>query len=153
MMRKKRRGGGDGVQHGFAGRPHLDQSDPVQRHRIDHLLSTSDFLFLPTRADCTPVAFSEASAFGLPVVSTQVGGVAEMVCDGITGALLPMDAGPRDYAEVIRTLYQDASRYKALRLASRQWYEQRLNWDAWARDVVPILEELSDRRRGPTARS
>lgn len=44
---------------------------------------------LPTLGDCLPMVLSEAGAAGLPAVSTQVGGIAEIVKEGKTGFLVP----------------------------------------------------------------
>jgi glycosyltransferase involved in cell wall biosynthesis len=42
--------------------PFLDKNDERQRKELDRLLLSADFLLVPTRADCTPIVFCEASA-------------------------------------------------------------------------------------------
>src|SRR5207237_7156448 len=81
--------------------PFLDKNDKAQRERFVDLLWASDLLFVPTRADCSPIVFSEASAYGLPIVSTATGGVPEIVHDGENGILLPRSARGAEYAERI----------------------------------------------------
>ena len=44
--------------------PHLDKSRDADAATLYRLFLTADFLILPSRAECTPVVFSEASAFG-----------------------------------------------------------------------------------------
>jgi glycosyltransferase involved in cell wall biosynthesis len=46
---------------------------------------------LPTRADMLAIVLCEAGAAGLPLVSTSVGGIPEIVRDGETGLLVPPD--------------------------------------------------------------
>lgn len=52
----------------------------------------SDLVVLTSDNEGTPVCLIEAQAAGLPVVTTDVGGVATVVDDGRTGAIVPEDA-------------------------------------------------------------
>jgi len=122
--------------------PFLDKNDQRQRRELEQLFMVSDFLLVPTRADCTPMVFCEANAFGLPVITTNTGGVPEVIRDGENGFLLPYDAGGAAYAAVIAGLYRDEQRYVELARASRVAFENRLNWDAWGVAVKRILAEL-----------
>src|SRR5260370_21113533 len=69
--------------------PYLNRKDPVQRRELEMLYETADFFLLPTRADCTPMVFCEASSFGLPIIAPDIGGVHEIIRDGENGFLLP----------------------------------------------------------------
>jgi glycosyltransferase involved in cell wall biosynthesis len=68
----------------------------VQVHRdvkanskaLRDLYATSDIFVLPTLADCFSLVCMEALAAGLPVVSTNVGGIPDIVLEGKTGRLL-----------------------------------------------------------------
>jgi glycosyltransferase involved in cell wall biosynthesis len=46
---------------------------------------------LPTRGDCLPMVLPEAAAAGLALVSTDVGAISEIVRDGETGLLVPVN--------------------------------------------------------------
>ena len=122
--------------------PFLDKNDERQRKELEQLLMSVDFLLVPTRADCTPIVFCEASAFGLPVIATNTGGVPEVVREGENGFLLPHEARGDAYAEVIARVYHDDERYAALVRASRAAFEERLNWDAWGLAVKHILSNV-----------
>jgi glycosyltransferase involved in cell wall biosynthesis len=56
---------------------------------LKQLYYESDIFCLPTYGDCLPMVLSEAGAAGLPVVSTRVAGIPEIVEDGTTGFLVP----------------------------------------------------------------
>ncbi len=124
--------------------PFLDKNDESQRKELEQLLMSADFLLVPTRADCTPIVLCEASAFGLPVITTLTGGVPEIVREGENGFLLPYEARGEAYAEVIARVYYDEERYAELVRTSRAAFEERLNWDAWGVAVKHILADLFD---------
>lgn len=131
--------------------PFLDKNDAIQSEKIEQLFATSDFLLLPTRADCAPNVFREANAFGLPVITTDTGGVSGIIREGENGCMLPFAARGNDYAEVIARLYQDDQRYTALVRSSRAAFEDRLNWDAWGSALQGIvLKTMQDAAEGST---
>jgi len=51
----------------------------------------ADIVVLPSRADTAPLAIPEAMACGIPVIATRVGGIPEMVEEGVTGDLVAVD--------------------------------------------------------------
>jgi glycosyltransferase involved in cell wall biosynthesis len=53
------------------------------------LFSEADVFVLPSRADCLAVVLMEATAAGLPVVTTDVGALREAIQPGTTGLLVP----------------------------------------------------------------
>lgn len=120
---------------------YLDKRDETQRKEMEELFETSDFLFLPTRNECYGMVFCEASAYGLPSISTDTGGVSGAVSEGENGFLLPLSAGGAEYAELIARIYGDEERYAELVRSSRATFEQRLNWDAWGRTVTRLIDE------------
>jgi colanic acid/amylovoran biosynthesis glycosyltransferase len=83
-----------------------------------------DLLLLTSRSEGLPVAIQEALAHGVPVVATDVGGVAEAVDrSGDNGALLPADASPDVVAAAVEALWlADAETVTARRdAAHRRW--------------------------------
>ena len=72
-------------QGGLAGRVRL----LGVRRDVPELLSAADGYVLSSAWEGMPVAVLEASAVGLPIVATSVGGVPEVVEDGTTGLLVP----------------------------------------------------------------
>lgn len=63
-------------------------SDPLKT-----LYHQSDIFCLPTYGDCLPMVLSEASAASLPIVSTQLAGIPEIVKEGESGFLIPTGDG------------------------------------------------------------
>jgi glycosyltransferase involved in cell wall biosynthesis len=120
--------------------PFLDKRDRSQRAHLERLFATSDFLLLPTRREAFGHVFCEASAFGVPSITTATGAVPEVVRDGENGYALPYDATGIDYAQVIAAVWRDRQRYVRLVASSRAAYEERMNWDRWARTVKDVLD-------------
>jgi len=121
--------------------PFLDKGDETQRQKLYSLLLTSDFLLLPTRAELYGMVFCEASAFGLPSVTTNTGGIPGAIEEGKNGFMLPLSARGTDYAMVISKAYRDGHYYRELVKSSRAVFNDRLNWEAWAKSVKRLIDE------------
>jgi glycosyltransferase involved in cell wall biosynthesis len=130
--------------------PFLDKRDDRQRAQLEKLYATSDFLLLPTRREAFGHVFCEASAFGLPSITSNTGAVPEVVRHGENGYVLPYEAAGSEYARIIADLYRDEKRYKALVASSRAAYEARLNWDVWAASLKEVLRDRSIPSASPT---
>jgi len=111
----------------------LDKNNEQHRKRLDELFKTSDFFFLPTRAECYGIVYNEAAAYGLPVITTDTGGVSCVVKEGVNGHLLPVKARGDQYAMVIKEICSDKVRYDTLVHNSRNQFEKYLNWDTWTK--------------------
>jgi glycosyltransferase involved in cell wall biosynthesis len=122
--------------------PWLDQNIPEGRLALQGLYYGADFFVLPTRAECWGIVFCEASAYGLPIVATDTGGVSTVVQQNINGVLLPPSAGGQEYADVISAIWSDPARYQRLRRTTRERYESVLNWEAWGQSVRVVLENI-----------
>jgi glycosyltransferase involved in cell wall biosynthesis len=82
------------------------------------LLADYQFAVLPSHHEGLPNAVLEAMAAGLPVVATAVGGVPEIVTDGVTGLLVPPRT-PADLAAAIGRLAADPALRARLGAAGR----------------------------------
>lgn len=75
------------------------------RANVAKLYAEGHLLILPSNWEGSPQVIMEAMAAGLPVIATAVGGVPEMVEDGITGILVP----PRDSESLTQAILQLAT--------------------------------------------
>jgi len=89
------------------------------RADVADILRASDVFVLSSRWEGNPMSVMEAMAAGLPVVSTAVGGVPELVREGVTGRLVPSeDAGA--LAQALQALVDDPARRQAMGAAARR---------------------------------
>jgi len=68
--------------------------------------SAADFSILPSLLEATSISGLEAMAAGLPLVGTEVGGIPELIHNGINGYLCK-PANPKDLAEKIDKLLEE----------------------------------------------
>jgi glycosyltransferase involved in cell wall biosynthesis len=122
--------------------PFLNKNDPAQRQQFYELFLQSNFLIFPTRADCSPMVIGESNAFGLPVITSDVGGIPTLVRDGKNGYMLPYAASAEDYAKTIASVFGDRTRYQDLVRSSRAEYDTRLNWKKWAESLQNVLTSV-----------
>jgi glycosyltransferase involved in cell wall biosynthesis len=89
------------------------------RSDVADILRASDMFVLSSRWEGNPMSVMEAMTAGLPVVSTAVGGVPELVRDGETGLLVPSeDTGA--LAQAIQALVDNPALRQAMGVAARQ---------------------------------
>jgi glycosyltransferase involved in cell wall biosynthesis len=107
--------------------PHEDVPDFVEA--LDVAVSSSDF-------EGMPLAVMEFLAAGKPVVATAVGGVPDLIEDGVQGLLVPPQR-PGELADAIASLLRDPERRRRLGEAGRE--RQRVEFDF--ERMVRALEE------------
>jgi glycosyltransferase involved in cell wall biosynthesis len=110
------------------------------RNDVSDLMTAADLVLLPSVAEAFGLAAAEALYLGVPVVATRVGGIPEIVSDGIDGVLVPpADSGA--LADAIVELLSDEPRRLKLAGAGRAKVGERFRFE----DMVRRYEELYDR--------
>lgn len=115
-----------------------------ERRDIPDILSCIDIFVMPSVAEGLPNALLEAMAMGKPVVATKVGGIPEVIQNGINGLLVPPhDAG--SLAEAIISLIDNDNLAKKIGQASREFilehYSIRSTVHKWQSLYISILEK------------
>jgi glycosyltransferase involved in cell wall biosynthesis len=109
--------------------------------RRDQLLAASDVFVLPSHLEGMPMAMLEAMASGLPLIVTPVGGIPEVVTDGIEGKLI----APGDVAQLTQALsamINDPARRWELGQHARERAAQ-YDVGAYATSLLGIYRRLS----------
>jgi glycosyltransferase involved in cell wall biosynthesis len=116
--------------------------------RMIALFREADLYVLPTRADSHAIATLEAMAMGLPVISSPVGGVVDVIEDGTTGYLVPRD-DRLTLADRIRRLMSDRALRLRMGIAGRRRVERHFNAQTIAAAVVDLLKRAAASRSNP----
>ena len=117
-------------------------------HRADvpNVLASLNVLVLPSYAhEGIPQIILQAQAMARPVVATTIGGIPEVVQDGVTGLLVP----PRDaevLAEKIRAILDDSALAKNLGQAARAHIERGYSLDAMGARLLRLYEKLAEQK-------
>lgn len=112
---------------------------------LRELFAAADIFVLASRGEAFPNVVVEACASGLPAIVTDVGGMAEMVVDGVTGFVIPPDDVDALTARLDTLIANDSMRTTmaaAARLLAERRYDGRTN----ARRVVDLLIEAASSR-------
>jgi glycosyltransferase involved in cell wall biosynthesis len=111
--------------------------------RLREVYSQSDIFFLPTRADFAPtISVCEAMAMRLPVVTTRVGGLENVVRDGENGFCV--ESGNIDaLAQRLLVLGSNAALRKKMGECGRRIVERDYNIRANSDIIVSILKSLA----------
>lgn len=153
--------------HGLDGQVDLDivspnapsiDSDRVRVHRtlipqspqLVELYRRADIFVLPTLGDAFGQVVAEALACGLPVVSTDVGGIPEMVESGVNGFLVPPGDAVQ-LAQALRRLVDDPRR--RVRMGQASLARARLSHDAMRnnRRILDLMGSLATVRQAVPA--
>jgi glycosyltransferase involved in cell wall biosynthesis len=124
-------------QHGFISKKH-----EKDRKRLEKLFSEAHFLILPSRAECCAIVFAEASSFGLPSLTTRVGGIPTAIEEGRNGWTFPLDGTAKEYCDYIERYMSSKADYRELALSSFKEYSERLNWSSAGKNVYDLIQEF-----------
>jgi len=125
------------AERGLTGRVVL----PGFRPDLDSLIGAADMVALPSYTEGLPNIALEASAAGLPVVATAVGGTPEVVADGETGYLVP-PGEPGPIAERVNELLSNESLRIRFGAAGRERMQNEFSFASQAERYLRLLHSL-----------
>jgi len=108
---------------------------------MDIVFSGLDIVALTSYNEGTPVSLIEAQAAGKPVVSTNVGGVADVVQEGVTGFICP----PNDteaFCAALLKLTENTERRAEMGFAGVRNVQSRFSYQRLVRDMGAYYESL-----------
>lgn len=111
---------------------------------LDQFLPWADVVTLPSFTEGLPNVALEASAAGVPVVATAVGGTPEVVADGVSGLLVP-SGSPEQLTEALSQLLSDATLRTKLGAGGRHRMRAEFTFEAQAAKYAELFERLTHR--------
>lgn len=111
------------------------------RKDVPEILAECDVFALSSVAEGIPLTLLEAMAAGLPVVATRVGGVDEVVVDGVTGTLVE-PSNPAALAQALRGYVEDESLRRQHGEAGRERVEQHFSLHAMLAGYTSLYDEV-----------
>ena len=114
---------------------------PGFRTDLDTLIGGADVVVLPSYTEGLPNVALEASAAGVPVVATAVGGTPEAVADGVSGFLVP-PGQPAAIANKVVELLSDPALRARFGAAGRDRMREQFTFQAQAAAYLKLLNTL-----------
>jgi len=111
------------------------------REDIPELLASFDVFVLPSRSEGFGRVNLEAMAMGKPVISTNVGGIPEVVADGFSGILVP-SGDSKALSHAIIRLLNDSKLRKSMGREGRKRVEEHFTLQEHVRRVEKIYQEI-----------
>ncbi len=122
--------GSNAIFFGFA-------SDETTRE----LMAASDLFVLPTREEGFGLALAEAQACGVPVVSTRIGPIPQVVADGETGILVPVNDVPA-LTDAVMSLLGDPEKRRHMGAEGRRRTVELFGPDRYAREMEDLYTQV-----------
>lgn len=111
-----------------------------KQESVNELLAIADLLLMPSELESFGLAALEAMACRVPSIATAVGGVPELITDGVDGRLFPVGAVD-EMAEAAIGLLSDAGKLEEMGEAARRTAQKRF----CATRIIPAYERYYER--------
>ena len=127
----------------------LDVDEKVTFHgRVDddelaRIYAAADIYLIPTmRYEGLPLALLEAMSHGIPTISSEIGGNADVITHDFDGLFIkPGDMG--ELVSSIRKLGDDSKLRNSISIAARETTEKRFDKERMVKETLEILENMS----------
>lgn len=119
----------------------------MSQDAVAKTLADADALVLPSFAEGVPVTLMEAMASGLPVLATRVGGISELVEDGVSGYLVP-PGNVEELTARLRDLLGDPELRQRMGAAGRAKVAAEFNQETEAGRLAQLMTPLARESRG-----
>jgi O-antigen biosynthesis protein len=114
---------------------------PLSRSEVLDHIADCDVFVCTSRDEVLPLVVIEAMALGRAIISTRVGGIPEIITEGVDGIIVGID-DDRALADKLVLLHNDQSLLSRLGSASRNKYEAELTMERYGREMLRLVEEL-----------
>jgi glycosyltransferase involved in cell wall biosynthesis len=117
------------------------------RRDVANLMRAADGYVMSSAWEGLPMVLLEASASGLPIVATRVGGIPEIVIDGQTGFLVPPQNPPALAQAMLKMMALPTGVRQAMGIQGRIYTQEHYGFDKILDEWEKIYENLIQRQR------
>lgn len=115
----------------------------LPHEKVMELIAAADVFVLPSIVEACPIALLEAMAAGAPTVCTRVGGIPEIVKDGVNGLMVqPGDEGA--LADAILHILNDDKLAERIRANGLKIVREGLSWERTAERTLAVYETVRE---------
>jgi glycosyltransferase involved in cell wall biosynthesis len=107
---------------------------------IEKVLAAADIIILTSDNEGTPLSLIQAGMSGLPVVTTRVGSVPEVVLDGVTGIITSLDV--HEIADALEKLAKSAELRARMGAAAQEFTQLSFGIDRLVNDHEQLYKKL-----------
>lgn len=118
---------------------------PGKRSDVDHCLQAMDLYVQPSHYEGMPIAILEAMSCGLPIITTNVGGIPEVVVNRLNGILLDRPE-PKPISEALCTLLSDRELQRSYSTQSRRIAQEKFSVDTMVKSYENYFAKLIGRQ-------
>jgi glycosyltransferase involved in cell wall biosynthesis len=122
------------------------------RTDVPAIFDALDVCIHPSRLDAFPTTLIEALASSVPILATAVGGIPEIIDDGVTGVLVSAPPSADELADKLDSLLSDPSRRNEIAAAGRRAYLERFTAHPWMESTRALYDAVLEERRDPVVR-
>ncbi len=116
-------------------------------NEVAELYALMDVFVLTSKVEGFPNAIMEAMAASRPIVAPQVGGIPELLQDGVTGRLLT-SRDPKDFANAVENFLDNPSLAQAYGARAAQWVRERLPMERMVTQYRNLYQNLLSEKTG-----
>jgi len=122
---------------------YLNKEIPEENKILIELYNNAHFFIMPSRAEMYGIVFCEAASLGLPVITSNRGGITQIVKDNETGIVMDLESGFDKYIERINELINDNRKYQIMSINSGKRYSDILNWGVFIKNLLNEISGLN----------
>lgn len=141
------------ISHRIRAHGRIDKFTSEGSTKLRQLLEQSHFLVHPARAEAYGCVLCEACSFGIPCVTSSVGGISTIIKNGKNGIAFSPNIPASTYATYIEENFRHYSQYLQIAKSAYFEYQKRLNWQVAVAKARELIVEMLQRKQGLSSNS
>lgn len=121
----------------------LNKDIPEQANLLSKAYQEAHLFMILPDIEAYGIVFCEAASYGIPLISHDVGGISEIIKDGINGYSFQKNEKAEIMAQKIIRLFQEKDTYINLRKSTILDYRNRLNWTVAIEKFENLISTLN----------